>query len=151
MRKVLEDGTHMTPSPHEWGSALRSVWQSRREVLFAYLFGSFVQGRTNPESDIDIAIYLQDGTDATEFVFSVMPHLVQCTRCDRIDLVVLNTAPLSLGYIVQKDGVLIFERSEKERIDFEVRTRMLFWDYVPLMKTYSAYLLERLKEGTFGT
>ena len=145
------DVGHINTTQRALVSALRAIWQSRREVLFVYLFGSSVQGRANLESDVDVAIYLQDGIGSADFVFSVMPQMVRLTGCDKIDLIVLNTAPLSLRYVVQKEGLLIFERSEDQRIDFEVRTRIFFWDYVPLMKTYSFYLLQRLKEGTFGT
>lgn len=138
-------------SQNEFISTLRKILQPRSEVLFAYIFGSSVKGVFTQESDIDIAVYLRDGIDPAEFVFSLMPEIVQSTRCDKIDLVVLNRAPLSLKYIVQKDGRLVFERNADKRIDFETQTRMFFWDFLPHLEVYAFYMLQRLEEGTFGT
>jgi len=130
---------------------LKNVWKAHPEVIFAYIFGSSVKGMFNPESDIDIAVYLQDGVNSADFIFSIMPKIVRMTGRDKIDLVVLNEAPLSLRYIIQKNGILIFEKNEEYRTDFETRTRLSFWDYEPHLKVYESYMLKRLVEGTFGT
>lgn len=130
---------------------LRKILQPRSDVLFAYIFGSFVKGTFTQESDIDIAVYLRDGVDPAEFVFSLMPEIVHSTGCDKIDLIVLNRAPLSLKYMVQKEGRLVFERDEDKRIDFETQTRLFFWDFSPQLEVYAYYMLQRFEEGTFGT
>lgn len=36
------------------------------QVRFAYLFGSRAQGRERPDSDIDVAVVLDDGIAAAE-------------------------------------------------------------------------------------
>ena len=130
---------------------LKTVWDSRPEVLFVYIFGSSVKGMINPESDIDIAVYLKDEINPADFIFSVMPEIVHRTKYDKLDLVILNKAPLSLRYIIQKEGVLIFERSKEHRIDFEVRTRLSFWDFEPHLRVYESYMFKRVEEGSFGT
>ena len=40
--------------------------QSRPEILFAYLFGSFGKGKHFPLSDVDIAVYLKEPLDVPE-------------------------------------------------------------------------------------
>jgi predicted nucleotidyltransferase len=67
----------------------------RKDVVFAYLFGSFATGKVHPLSDLDIAVYL-DGLDISEKRLEILGHLAGIFKTDEIDLVVLNTAPLTL-------------------------------------------------------
>jgi len=39
---------------------LRGFFSDRREVRFAYLFGSLAKGTQNTLSDVDIAVFLND-------------------------------------------------------------------------------------------
>lgn len=38
---------------------MRRVFEAEEEILFAYLYGSYVHVPLLPESDIDVAIYLR--------------------------------------------------------------------------------------------
>lgn len=38
----------------------RSLERRREQVLFAYLFGSFAEGKEEPLSDVDVAVFLTD-------------------------------------------------------------------------------------------
>src|SRR4030067_1880439 len=70
--------------------------QSRPEILFAYLFGSFGKGKHFPLSDVDIAVYLKEPSDAPEKKMEILGTLIDILQTDEIDLVVLNSAPLPL-------------------------------------------------------
>jgi predicted nucleotidyltransferase len=67
------------------------------DVVFAYLFGSQATSRATPASDVDVAVYLRANADPFESRLRLMGVLEHALGTDAIDLVVLNTAPLSLA------------------------------------------------------
>lgn len=109
---------------------------ARHDVSFAYLFGGLTADRATPLSDVDVAIYLAEGADPVEARLEILGELMDLLGTERIDLVVLNCAPLSLrGRIVAGRKVLAdnrpFERhkfeslTQREFFDFAVRERRL--------------------------
>jgi len=72
-----------------------SYLKSRKDVIFAYLFGSLTSGILKPLSDIDIAVYLKK-RKLSEKRLEIIGDLADILKTDEIDPVVLNTAPLSL-------------------------------------------------------
>ena len=68
---------------------------ARKDVIFAYLFGSLTSGMLKPLSDIDIAVYLKK-RKLSEKRLEIIGDLADILKTDEIDPVVLNTAPLSL-------------------------------------------------------
>ncbi|MCS6829638.1 MAG: nucleotidyltransferase domain-containing protein [Armatimonadota bacterium] len=76
---------------------LRDQLMQREEVLFAYLFGSFtLEGSFD---DVDVAVYVTPEalhrTDALRLSFSLADILERAVGLP-VDVVILNTAPLSL-------------------------------------------------------
>jgi len=69
--------------------------KSREDIHFAYLFGSFARGSTSPLSDLDIAVYLA-GAELADKRMEILGDLIDIFKTDEIDLVILNTAPLTL-------------------------------------------------------
>jgi len=102
---------------------LKKMMKKDKEVLFAYLYGSYVQDFVHLRSDIDLGVYLKpsnmNGYIKKEKELTI--ELVTKIHMDRIDLRILNVLPLLLQYNILKDGIPIFVRDDKERIDFETR------------------------------
>jgi uncharacterized protein YutE (UPF0331/DUF86 family)/predicted nucleotidyltransferase len=98
---------------------LNNYFQHRKDVSFAYLFGSAVSGKTHSESDIDIGIYFIPKTNELEYESnaeyenedSIWLDLEKITG-QKTDLVVLNRAPSTLVYSVLQNGQKIFARDE---------------------------------------
>jgi len=79
-----------------------------KEVIFAYLFGSIVKCIPGYLSDIDIAVYLYDTYDIAEKKIEILGALNDILETDEIDLVILNTAPVSLQIkIIEKKRILV--------------------------------------------
>jgi len=56
-----------------------------------------------------------------------------------------------LAHQVLSKGKLVFERSARARVEFQVRTVNLYIDTEPLRKLYRHYLKKRIREGrVFG-
>ncbi len=101
-------------------SALR-----RAGARFAYVFGSRAQGNARSDSDLDLAAYF--GRD------DVDPLSVRGVDFDRVDLVVLDRAPLEVAGRVATRGRLLFEVDAAERVHWEAMTRKIYLDEVPRM------------------
>jgi predicted nucleotidyltransferase len=129
---------------------LKKVMEKDKEVLFAYLYGSYAQDSVRFESDIDVAVYLKP-SDIKEYIKKeeeLTIELVTKIHKDRIDLRILNVLPLLLQYHVLKDGIPIFVREDKERVDFETRVMNRFFELKPYIDEYQQMLSLKIKAGT---
>lgn len=126
---------------------------NKEEILFAYIFGSFV----NKEyyHDIDIAVFLNDEFDKDNFVkfpygyeSDITANLNLILRND-IDFVVINNSEILLQKRIIENGELIFSKDEKKRIYFENYIRKLYIDSTYLRKIKRLYLSEKIKNAWF--
>ena len=88
---------------------------------FAYLHGSRASGRERPDSDIDIAAHF-GGRAPNSFEVLLPP---------RVDLLVLDDAPLELAGRVATGGRLLFEDDPVARVRWEATTRKIYFDELP--------------------
>jgi predicted nucleotidyltransferase len=97
-------------------------------VVFAYLFGSVATGTAGPRSDVDIAIYLRDPDDVTARLEAARLASIHLGT-DRVDLVLLNTAPLSLAGRILQSRRVILDREPFLRHRYESLTARMFHDF----------------------
>ena len=102
---------------------------SHPEVVFAYLFGSLAKGKPTPLSDVDVAIFLNDGIDVAEAKLEILGRLVDILQTDEIDLVVLNTASLPLINNILKYHKLIVDKKPFVRHLFESLAMRKYFDF----------------------
>lgn len=88
-------------------------------VCFAYLFGSIAKGSATPLSDVDIAVYLFEGLDNADKRMEFAVGLSRAIKTDRIDLVVLNKAPVSLLSRVLPYKIILVDKDPFARHRFE--------------------------------
>jgi len=88
---------------------------------FAYLHGSRASGRERADSDIDIAAHFA-GRAPNSFEILLPP---------RIDLLVLDDAPLELAGRVAVGGRLLFDDDPVGRVRWEAMTRKIYFDELP--------------------
>jgi predicted nucleotidyltransferase len=88
-------------------------------VVFAYLFGSAGTGRLRPLSDVDVAVYLEDGTDPLEGALAAQGAVTTHLGTDEVDLVVLNSAPAALLGRLLRTRRIILDRDPFRRRRFE--------------------------------
>ncbi len=87
----------------------------RNEVVFAYVFGSKLNGKTRYGSDLDIGVYFNDNPDLLT-VGELVIKLEEVTG-QKIDLVKLNDLDKinpSLSYSVLDTGILICNNNEND-------------------------------------
>jgi predicted nucleotidyltransferase len=110
---------------------LKSFLRSRAEVVFAYVFGSFVEEDTF--HDIDIGIYLAEIPQerSTQYGLTLSQALSSELRIP-VDARILNFVPTSFLYHVIR-GRLIIERDEEVSAKLAERTIQKYLDMKPLV------------------
>jgi predicted nucleotidyltransferase len=123
------------------GRRIAAVLSQREEVLDAYLFGSCARKDAQVHSDIDVAVYV-DRDSARESGYGyraeLAAHLMSALGTNRVDLVVLNSAPPMLYHRVLRDGIRILTRNLTQTTTREGQALSRYCDYVPQLKKIEA-------------
>ena len=107
------------------------------DLVCAYLFGSYARGTADAQSDVDVAVLLATEPPRTlDGLHLDLADDLTGALGQRVDLVVLNRAPVDLIHRVLRDGVLLVERNPSARIRFEVRARNEYFDLLPHLQRY---------------
>lgn len=109
-----------------------------RPIQLAYLFGSFLSD--DGFNDIDLGILIEE-TEMPDERHRFQYQLCLGVRLEReigypVDVVILNEASLALRFRVVSEGDVLVCRDEQQRVTFEVRTRALFFDFLPHLNFY---------------
>jgi uncharacterized protein len=122
---------------------LRYSLEKRSNLLFAYVYGSFVMA--DKFRDIDIAVYLKQIPSTPLHVeLELETELGNIIKNYLVDVRILNNAPLSFRYNVIKSGKPIVVVDDDARTDFEEATLSNYFDFSPFRKMY---LKETLGHG----
>jgi predicted nucleotidyltransferase len=124
---------------------LKKFFNKRMDVVFVYLFGSVADNIHHFKSDIDVAVFLKGRGDRFEKRLKLMASLSKIFKKD-VDVIVLNDAnSVFLKYVIVNEGVLVFERNQEQRIDFEIKAVREYSDYLPYFKMYKDNILSNKK------
>ena len=95
--------------------SVRRALEGEPSVLEAYVFGSTARGDVHPNSDLDVAVFIEPSTQAPTFghAAAVTSTLMKALGRNDIDVVVLNRAPPLLYQRVLRDGVRVLSRDLK--------------------------------------
>jgi hypothetical protein len=113
-------------------AALRSAG-----ARFAFVHGSRAAGRVRPDSDLDVAAWW--GAEAPPSWEVLLPP--------RVDLVVLDTAPLWLAGRIALHGRVLFEDDAPARVAWQADTRLIYLDELPAMRAGQREWLEAVAGG----
>jgi len=103
-------------------------------ISLVYLFGSRVEGTVGPLSDCDIAIFVEFSAPA-ETIRSQFQHALETVLHPiPVDVVLLRQAPIELAYAVIAQGVVLYERTITERVEYEAYVMGRYGDYLPVLR-----------------
>lgn len=114
-------------------------------IALVYLFGSRAEERAGPGSDYDLAIFFSQEPPARER-HALAYRIGRLLEADRVDLVVLNRAPIELRYSVIATGYSLYEASPLARVEFEAQTLSRYFDYLPVLRRQRKEILEEQYE-----
>lgn len=128
-------------------------FKGREEVSALYIFGSASKGRQTDESDIDIAVLVDEsklGKKNFELLkrdyYKASPYF----SMRPVDIVILNAASSFLKHRIIKTGSVLFERNRKQRVRFTTNALVEYLDFKPIEDIFIKAMRRRLREGTFG-
>ena len=121
----------------------------QERVKLAYLFGSVAEGNVGELSDVDLAVFLDESLNKKErfsLQLKLISELTSILKNDRIDLIVMNNAPISLNYEIIKANHPLLVRDEGQKIDCEHRILSRYLDRRYYDKRWAAEFLKKVAE-----
>ncbi len=123
-----------------------------RPVMLAYLFGSVVDGTALPSSDVDIALVLEPGCnlspyDRMKMEFDIATEVEKRCKVNEVDVRSIDSAPLIVKGTVLTEGVLLYSRDEEFRVEYEIYTRKMYFDFQPVARMMREEFFRQLREG----
>lgn len=127
---------------------LQSIFQKEARVAAVYLFGSLVQGKVHPKSDIDLAVLISpDKNFGLDDTLNLEVNITLALKTERYDLVILNNASLILRFRVISTGKLIYVANDDFRSEFEEKVMQEYYDFMPRLNDFNREYFSALKEN----
>lgn len=120
-------------------------------VYAAYLFGSRADGTAYTNSDYDIACLLENNQLAKKPLIApeIALELEETLDKSKIDVILLNNAPLILCYEIIAHGKVIYCKDDDRRTTFEDRVMRDYLDFKPFIAQYDKEVEEAIRGGNF--
>jgi predicted nucleotidyltransferase len=160
--RQTRSGKRILPSPatNDWEICLNSAMSNKTTtrlqqitqvlasypaVEAAYLFGSHARGQANAHSDIDLAL-VGPATQLHAIKLDLLADLV-AAGLDRVDLVLLNGADLTLRFEAVSPNCLVYAKEDFDGGSYFSRTVREYFDFEPYLRIQRKALKERLLDG----
>ena len=119
---------------------LSNALAEREEILEAYLFGAHARGQARPDSDIDVAVYIDEARadDGWGYRAELTTALMVALGTNDVDVVVLNEAPILLYHRVLRDGVRLHSRDLRATTRRAGQALSYYFDFLPQLDKMDA-------------
>lgn len=121
-------------------------------VIFLAAFGSTVSGKTNKESDLDLAVFLKRSIDSSQF-FNLFSLLQDSFTGQNIHLNILNDSDLLFRHKVVTEGKFL-GGSLNDFNKYKLTTNKIYIDDMPRLNKYFDMVIKKnqelLKEKIYG-
>jgi uncharacterized protein len=137
----------------ELATAVTRTLSGRPEILEAYLFGSQARGTARPDSDVDVAVYVDPATDLNAgfgIDAAIAADLMTALGRNRIDVVLLNRADPVLYHRVLQDGIRLLARDPLATAGRESYALSRYFDFLPQLEKIRRATQARAEQGHFG-
>lgn len=121
---------------------IKMFLETRKEIRFAYLFGSFLE--EDHFRDIDVGIYVDEMEPVTrsKFYDIVLSTEIENFAKFPVDIIVLNRETSAMIFNASK-GELLKNTDDELRENFILKHWKMYWDY----KWILSYHMEERKHG----
>lgn len=116
-------------------------------IKLLYIFGSYAKGKNTEDSDLDIAVLLDENYNPMDKL-SLIGDLTLIFKRNDIDLVILNSASPVLRHQIIKYGKLVYMESEEIKVFFEVKVLKVYMDMEPFRRTQMKYISEWIEKNS---
>lgn len=139
----------MNKTKEQIKSTIKDHLESRDEIIFAYVFGSFI--RKESYRDIDIGIFTEEDLDLIE-IGRIQTEL-QNTVDDRVEVVQMQLLPAKnprFAFSIVTEGELLFTRDREKHSDYKRQVLLRYFDTAPLRAMMDQAFEDRIESGKFG-
>ena len=112
---------------HRQLDLLADLFMEDPNIIFAYLFGGVARDKRGPLSDVDLGIYVRN-IKRLDFLSS-FSEISRILGTDEIDLVVLNSAPISFAGRILRNRKILIDKDPFLRHQYESRILREFFDF----------------------
>lgn len=113
-------------------SKINSVLFEKSEIIFAYIFGSFIEPNMICFRDIDLGVFVDENyiklRNHIDYAIELSLELESTIKKYPIDVVVVNKASLSLAFKIIH-GNLLFTKNENLWIEYVKKICLLYHDH----------------------
>jgi len=122
-----------------------------KPVMLAYLYGSTADGSRLPFSDVDIGLVLAPNCplsvyERMKLELDIAGEIERVGDIQEVDVRSIDAAPLTVQGMVVSEGILLYSRDEEFRIQYEVHTRKLYFDFLPVMEMMRAAFFNHVQQ-----
>lgn len=111
---------------------IREYCENKPEIVAAYFYGSYAEGRAVPSSDLDIGILVEPSFNLNvNYSIALYDELAALSDDPKVEAFVINDKGPLLKYKVISPRRIIFCRDHSFRADFEVRVMNQYFEYRP--------------------
>jgi len=128
-------------------------FKGRDEVSALYIFGSAAYSKETTESDIDIAVLINDHKKGRRTYDSLKKTYYAASpklSIRPVDIVILNSASLFLKHRIIKTGKVLFDRNRRVRVRFTANAIIEYLDYKPIEDICLKAVAGRFREVAVG-
>lgn len=128
---------------------LRRCLEGEEDVLLGYLFGSQAAGLEGPLSDVDVAVLLDKRLSKAkrfELRLELARSLSSLLRTGKVDVIVMNDAPVTLNYEIIKHGKALVVRDDELKLETESKILSMYLDRIYYERRSLNEFLERVIE-----
>jgi predicted nucleotidyltransferase len=118
----------------ELGKKLPDILSDLPEISLIYLFGSQVTRYLGPMSDYDLGVLIDRAADAGQIRARLAHELALAVQPGRVEVVLLNHAPIELAYAVIAQGKVLYQRDLATRVEYEAQVLSRYGDYLPVLR-----------------
>ena len=120
------------------------LFRNDTNILLAYVFGSYVEGYENEDSDIDFAILFKNDIGLWDEM-ALQVQISEAIGFEKVDVVNLNKINLKIQFEVISKGLTIYESDKDTADDYiervlhlyhqrQIRDRIFYEEYDASMK-----------------
>jgi predicted nucleotidyltransferase len=122
----------------------KTILSADPRVRVVYLFGSAARPASVPPRDLDLAVCARPPLTLPELLH-LQGRLQEAVHV-AVDLVSLDEAPIVLAHEIIEGGRCLYARSPDDETEVVTRTRMRWWDWLPVREQQWQASAERLED-----
>jgi predicted nucleotidyltransferase len=134
-------------------SALGARFSAFPEVVAVYLFGSAARGTRGKRSDVDIAVLTREMGISRRRSRSLVEYVqaaCDILGTDRVDVVLLDRAPVALRHEVFREGKPLLVRDPAALSRFRLESSREYLDTIPLRRMFEEAFFRRIRRDGFA-